>query len=287
MVHKGINRIKRYLLGIPLLALIAIVGMASSNPGEVDEDPVKVAYKGVSFMLPGGWNYRSQETQPDYAYQITCWEKDGSNMFMFQWLEVGSKPEESLARMKESIKEEPSHKGVIFEKDRPGTFQNIGTLSCAYSGAFQHLQYAGRITTFQNNGRTLLILYQGDEAFTKQAEEEIIPSITIDFLSEAGSTTGTEIPENWILYEIEDLGQIAAPPTLELRDDNSYVSAATDVVHDHPVAHKNIKMTGTQLVFQPRGLNNKNEEAGSHYARILVHHKKGCIRGFLQVERTI
>lgn len=94
----------------------------------------------------------------------------------------------------------------------------------------------------------------------------------MDFLRES---TQSEIPKTWTLYEIENIGQLAVPPTLELRDDNSFTALAADIIHDSYVTHKKIEMTKSQLVFQPKGSNELDKEAFSKYARIMITYSKG------------
>ena len=97
-------------------------------------------------------------------------------------------------------------------------------------------------------------------------------SINVGFLKES---TKSKIPETWTLYEIENIGQLAVPPTLELRDDNSFTALAADIIHDSYVTHKKIEMTKSQLVFQPKGSNKLDKEAFSKYARIMITYSKG------------
>lgn len=238
------------------------------------QELVQVAsYKQVELKLPSTWNYKSQEIQSDFAYQISCWEKGGSNSFVFQWIKTEMDLKEYLETMKESLKEQITHKNAVFTDNKVGNFQNNKTLFSTFDGELLDFKFSGKLIAFNNNGRTFLILHQGDDEFYKvQTADKIISTLKVGFLSES---VQSEIPETWTLYEIENIGQLAIPSTLELRDDNSFTALAADIIHDSYVTHKKIEMTKSQLVFQPKGSNELDKEAFSKYSRILINYNKG------------
>ena len=54
-------------------------------------------------------------------------------------------------------------------------------------------------------------MHQGDDEFNKvQTADKIISSLKVGFLREPSQS---EIPKTWTLYEIENIGQLAVPPT--------------------------------------------------------------------------
>lgn len=223
--------------------------------------------------MPSTWNFKSQEIESDFAYQISCWEKGGSNSFVFQWIETEMNMEEYLETMKESLKEQITHKNAIFTDNKADNFQNNKTLYSTFVGELLDFKFSGKLIVFNNNGRTFLIMHQGDDEFYKvQTADKIISTLKVGFLRE---TAQSEIPKTWTLFEIENIGQLAIPPSLELRDDNSFTALAADIIYDSYVTHKKIKMTKSQLVFQPKGSNELDKEAFSKYSRILINYNKG------------
>lgn len=238
------------------------------------QELVQIAsYKQVELKLPSTWNFKSQEIESDFAYQISCWEKGGSNSFVFQWIETEMNMEEYLETMKESLKEQITHKNAIFTDNKADNFQNNKTLYSTFVGELLDFKFSGKLIVFNNNGRTFLIMHQGDDEFYKvQTADKIISTLKVGFLRE---TAHPEIPKTWTLFEIENIGQLAIPPSLELRDDNSFTALAADIIYDSYVTHKKIKMTKSQLVFQPKGSNELDKEAFSKYSRILINYNKG------------
>lgn len=119
-----------------------------------------VNYKDISFSLPENWNYKPQEIETDFSFQISCWEKGGSDSFVFQWLENELDLEEYLEIMKESLKEQVLFKNAIFEENKEGNLQNNKTLYSNFTRDLLVFECAGRLITFNNNGKTFLILYE-------------------------------------------------------------------------------------------------------------------------------
>jgi len=245
---------------------------------EIEEDNFIVAnYKEVSLKLPENWNYKPQEIETDFAYQISCWEKGGYNSFVFQWLVTEMDLEEYLEITKESLKEQVSYKNAAFEKNTVGEFRNNKTLSCSFSGELLGYKYKGELTIFKNNGKSFLIVHQGDNEFYRLGTDvKIISSLKIGYLTELEiNQNETDIPTDWTVFEIEKIGRIAIPPTMELRDDNSFISLVADIVRDNLLVHKKIEMTKSKLIFQPKGSNDLDEDAFSKYSRILMNYSNG------------
>ena len=118
------------------------------------QELVQVAsYKQVELKLPSTWNYKSQEIESDFAYQISCWEKGGSNSFVFQWIETEMDLEDYLETMKESLKEQITHKNVVFTDNKVGNFQNNKTLYSTFAGELLDFKFSGKLIAFNNNGK--------------------------------------------------------------------------------------------------------------------------------------
>jgi hypothetical protein len=94
----------------------------------------------------------------------------------------------------------------------------------------------------------------------------------------------SQIPDNakWTVYEIGDIGEIAIPPTLELRDESSivtlYVDNIRDYVYERNYERKKVditKLVKPQLTFQPQGMDNLDKTAFSKYARVILKYQQG------------
>ncbi len=272
MVKINLSFGQQFFYTLNVLLLLFSCNIYAQNLNQI------VTYKGVELKLPSTWNYKSQEIKKDIAFQISSWEKGGSNSFVFQWLETEIDSKEYLEVMKESLKGKITHGSVFFENNKVGDFQNNKTLYSTFSGELPDFKFSGNLITFNNNGRTFLIMHQGDvEFYNSQTAAKIISTFKIGFLKES---IQPETLDKWTLYEIVNIGQLAVPPTLELRDDNSFTALASDIIRDSYVAHKRIKMVKSQLVFQPRGSNELAKEAFSKYARIMINYRKGEIGAF-------
>ncbi|HPK10769.1 MAG TPA: hypothetical protein PK246_10580, partial [Saprospiraceae bacterium] len=89
------------------------------------------------------------------------------------------------------------------------------------------------------------------------------------------------IPQGWTLIEISELGSIGIPPTIELRDDDSFVALLTDEFRNSLISRKKIEIIKPQLTLQPKGTTKLNKDAVSKYSRILITVDKGDQGEFL------
>ena len=82
-------------------------------------------------------------------------------------------------------------------------------------------------------------------------------------------------PNTWTLYEIENIGEIAIPPTLEIRGDNSVHKLKIDKRREYYANYLKIDIFESDVVFQPKGMDDFDIGAIEKYARVLIHHHKG------------
>lgn len=234
-------------------------------------------YKEVSFNLPENWNYKPQEIEKATTYQITCWDKVGINSFAISWIENEVDVEDYLDFMKESLKKVATHKECVFEPNSNGDFRNNETVTCEYSGKILDNIYNGKLIAFKNNGKTYLIIFQGDSAYNKNGTpEKIISSLKIGYLKNTPKNNDqSELLSDWMVYEIEKIGTIAIPPSMEIRDENSYIALIADVVKDKISVVKKIALKKPSLIFQPRGTNERIKDATLKYSRILISYQNG------------
>lgn len=92
-----------------------------------------------------------------------------------------------------------------------------------------------------------------------------------------------DIPSDWLIYEIGDIGQIAIPSTLELRSKNSIHTLNQIAIKNYSVVHKKIETSLTsnfQIIFQPLGYD--NGKISSTYQRVLIQYQKGKKGDFMK-----
>jgi hypothetical protein len=93
--------------------------------------------------------------------------------------------------------------------------------------------------------------------------------------------TTVEIPKDWNVYKIGNIGEITIPPTLELRNKNSkYALLFKKAADDYFEIQLERNYGHFDLVFQPKGINEAETEssimdATSKYARVLIKYEKG------------
>jgi hypothetical protein len=97
------------------------------------------------------------------------------------------------------------------------------------------------------------------------------------------------VPEGWEKYEVPQACSFAVPPTLELRNDSSQYAVMLQAIkkasHWEISCEKcNVFSEKFSMVFQPKGLNDKNYENLSSYARILIQFRNNQESDFTEEE---
>jgi len=105
--------------------------------------------------------------------------------------------------------------------------------------------------------------------------------ISLIFVPVIVNSQETEVPQGWTIIEISELGSIAIPPTIELREDGSFVSILADDFRNSFVARNKIEIKKPELTFQPKGVTSRDKDAVAKYARILITIDKGTRGEFL------
>lgn len=84
----------------------------------------------------------------------------------------------------------------------------------------------------------------------------------------------------WNKYKIRNIGEISLPDKFELRNENSQVALAVEIINDGMSEIFEIQEATDKVVFQPKGLN-KNPNDVKLYARIIITYYKGNPDDFL------
>lgn len=144
------------------------------SESKIRDDQILVEYEGVSFFIPQSWSFLTQEINKDYIFNIVCKDDKGANYFIFQWIEAEIDLEEHLNLMKSIIPQGDPY----FSEMLIGRFQNKKTFYSSYKDD----NITGEILNYHDNGRTFLIIHQGDSQFySNKVYEKIISTIKIDF----------------------------------------------------------------------------------------------------------
>jgi len=83
------------------------------------------------------------------------------------------------------------------------------------------------------------------------------------------------IPAGWKVVAIPNIGSIAIPPDMEIRDDRSLISKKSADFRKSIAANGNIEIEKPILLIQPKGINNLTKNASENYARILINVTNG------------
>jgi hypothetical protein len=187
------------------------------------------------------------------------------------------KLDDLLNFMKVSISNYAAYKNCVFEPYESGQLNSNKTRICRYSGKDNGKEFIGKLIVFLSNGKTYLIIYQGDTQYNSNGTpEKIISSLKIGNLKDNQENQhSSEIPFDWTIYEIDKIGKIAIPPSMEVRDSSSFSPHVANSVKDKLPVHRRIAMTKQTILFQPKGMNADENEASPKYSRIMIKFHKG------------
>jgi len=82
-------------------------------------------------------------------------------------------------------------------------------------------------------------------------------------------------PTGWRVVAIPNVGSIAIPPDMEIRDDSALISKKSADFRNSFAANKNIEIEKPLLLIQPKGINNQTKNASENYARIIINVTNG------------
>jgi hypothetical protein len=149
----------------------------------------------------------------------------------------------------------------------------------------------GEYIAFTKNVHTYIVLISGDKNFYKSDDyNHILNSIKPNFLGnveEKESNTKTSVvDDNFTRYEFRNYS-LSVPNTMELRDENSFMSLGKEIMKDKFQGIKKIDVGDFNFVFQPAGTddvqNSDNQKkALALYSRVLVSYQKGATDDFIR-----
>lgn len=123
-----------------------------------------LAYNGVSFSYPDNWSLEKEVLQDELAFQINCEKKgyNSSEILAITWLKMELSPNEMILNTIEGMKEEPTHKNAVVGNINNTSFKGVNSQSVDFTVTLMGETFYGRMTSFNSNGNTILMLKQSD-----------------------------------------------------------------------------------------------------------------------------
>lgn len=160
-----------------------------------------------------------------------------------------------------------------------------------YGNLMKDVSIEGEYIAFTKNEHTYIVLISGDKNFYKSDDyNHILKSIKPNFsgnVQEKESNTKTSVvDDNFTRYEFRYYS-FSVPNTMELRDENSFMSLGKEIIKDEIQSIKKIDVGDFNFVFQPEGTddvqNSDNQKkALALYSRVLVSYQKGETDDFIR-----
>lgn len=261
-----------------------------------------INYKGVSVQIPSNWGNKNTvnyyEETGITEYQISCWSKEKGMSLVVQWLNVEVDGDLYIESIIENQKEKfPIFREFDYSKIVDVDFLNMKAKKCHFSKYFDYDNgLEGESFAFTRNEHSYIVIIFGGRNFYKSTDyNTVLNSIKPNFLGAVESKEKLvqtyEINDNFTRYEFPEFS-LSVPNTMELRNENSFMSLGKEVYNDKINNIKKIDIVDFNFVFQPTGTddvqNSDNQkEALALYSRVLINYQKGKTDEFFKWNEDI
>lgn len=136
---------------------------------------LSIVYNGVSFSYPDNWSLE-KVVQDELAFQINCEKKgyNSSEILAITWLKMELSPNEMILNTIEGMKEEPTHKNAVVGDVNNTSFKGLNSQSLDFTVTLMGETFYGRMTSFNSNGNTILMLKQSDSKTKLETDFKIM-----------------------------------------------------------------------------------------------------------------
>lgn len=248
-----------------------------------------VNYNGVSVQIPSDWGNKSTVNHYEKnitEYQISCWSRDISMSLTVKWVDVELDGDLYIESVIETQKERfPMFKEVEYSKIVDADFLNMKAKKCHFSKNYDYDDgLEGEYFAFTKKENSFIVLICGDRKFYKSKDyNAILNSIQPNFTgverSQEKKVQATKASDNFTRYEFREYS-LSVPNTMELRNENSFMSLGEEIMKDKLQSIKKIDVNDFNFVFQPKGTDDvqnfeNQKKALALYSRILISYQKG------------
>jgi hypothetical protein len=256
-----------------------------------------VDYNEVFIQIPSDWGNKNTvnyyEDTDITEYQISAWRKDKSiNSLAIQW--VDAEIESNLyieAMIKMQQERFPIYRQIQFGEIVDIDFLGFKAKKCHFYGNPMDVSIEGEYIAFTKNEHTYMVLIGGDKSFYKSNDyNHILNSIKLNFsgaVQQKESNIKTSVvDDNFTRYEFRNYS-LSIPNTMELRDENSFMSLSEEIMKDKFQSTKKIDVADFNFVFQPAGTDDvqnpeNQKKALALYSRVLISYQKGTTDDFFR-----
>ncbi|MCL1936922.1 MAG: hypothetical protein FWF52_00820 [Candidatus Azobacteroides sp.] len=253
-----------------------------------------VKYNGVSVQIPSDWGNKNtiNLTNLNYKYAditehlISCWSKETINGLAIQWIDAEVDDDLYIETDIEWKQERfPMYRQLQFDEIVGVDFLGFKAKKCHFYGnLMKDVSIEGEYIAFTKNGHSYIVLIHGDKHFYKSNDYNyILNNIEPNFLGitqqKERNTKIIVVDDNFTRYEFRNYN-LSVPNTMELRDENSFISLGKEIIIDNLRSIKKIDINYFNFVFQPAGMDDiqnseEQKKALKLYARVLISYKKG------------
>lgn len=133
-------------------------------------------YNGVSFSYPDNWSLEKEVLHDELAFRINCEKKgyNSSEIFAINWVKMELSPNEMILNTIEVLKEEPAYKNSVMGNINNTSFKGLSSQSVDYTVTLMGETFYGRMTSFNSNGNTIIMLKHSDSKTKLETDFKIM-----------------------------------------------------------------------------------------------------------------
>ncbi len=267
------TRSRIYFKRFFFLLLLFLLHSCGSDLPELNQ---AVKEDGLKLKTPSSWNFEKLPLPGNMGYTLALYDKGEENTLSIMVMDLYFPLEEIFSMSQEILERNQVISSLETSAVVNATFHSWNSKELYFIG--QAPDYSetvkGKSISFTTGSKSYIINYLGNLHYDQNSLVKKILS-TIELTSnsivkdeEIISKTG------WNTYTIAGIAEIEIPPTLELRNQDAYISLkAAHITKKFREQGRPIEKSA--IVFQTTGTNEASEGEFAEYGRILIDYEFG------------
>ena len=235
-----------------------------------------VQQEGLQVNVPSTWGTEKLPLLGDMGYSLLLLDEKEENTLNIMVMDIDLPLEEIFSMSQEIIAKNQVVQNMESSAVLDRKFKTWNSKEMYFIGqAKNYLQKAkGKTFSFTTGSKSYIIIYVGEQHFDQNSlVQKILSTFKItsnpiakdkDIISKTG----------WNTYTIADIAEIEIPTTLELRDQDAYISLKANHIRKR-FREQGKLLEQSAIVFQTSGTNEASEGEFEEYGRILIDYEFG------------
>lgn len=234
-----------------------------------------VQQEGLQINVPSTWDTEKLPLLGDMGYSLLLLDEKEENTLNIMVMNMSLPLEEVFSMSQEILTRNQVMKNMESSAVLDGKFKTWDSREMYFIGqAKNYLQKAkGKTFSFTTGSKSYIIIYVGEQHF----DQNLLIQKILSTLETPNSIVKDEemiSKRDWNTYTIADIAEIKIPSTLELRDQDAYISLKAKHIRKK-FREQGKLLEKSEIVFQTSGTNEASEGEFEEYGRILIDYEFG------------